>query len=574
MENNEIQRFFTDICATPNFINSCKHIVTPDTYTDENGEKKAYFRTIDWFKNFDSDRIDEIGFEPGRDYYITKNSFVANQRKYSGLFSLDNLMFDLDFHGVGKSWSDIDFEIDKLLYLLDTDYNGIFPACNAVKSGRGVQLWVGLWSESAKRLPLYHEVADGLLDVLDRIKRENDLSFTVDRAPTKNACGVARLPATSNSKRKGFKTQFIKRTDYKYSLQELKDKYLDNSSPFVAVQDEEQQDELPVRERKRNDQAARAVTSKKQSSGLGYVNLNRKRCAFIECLIRSNAENVGRRDKMLFLWYNAAVQVMDREKAAERLEQLNAALKVPLKDYEIDGIIKYIDNVTAYTGEKGFIRIKNSTFLAYLDLSTEEKLRYSTDAREIERKNARNKKVSRDKEIQRLWSKGLTQQEIAEQVGCSLRTVKSQTGLNRAERDKRIKDYHEQGMSIREIAILCMCSKSTVQKVLKENALPRENTLPRKKAVPPLTEKASPRKAQPYNEKGKGKYSKANFALFGTLNHNTINQRGNGENDGKTQVSHYQAGCGRAGRDETGNTPETATQYGIVGAGRTPYRES
>ena len=562
MENNEIQRFFTDICATPNFINSHKHIVTPDTYTDENGEKKAYFRTVDWFKNFDSDRIDEIDFEPGHDYYITKNSFVANQRKYSGLFSLDNLMFDLDFHGVGKSWSDIDFEIDKLLYLLDTDYNGIFPACNAVKSGRGVQLWVGLWSESAKRLPLYHEVADGLLDVLDRIKGENDLSFTVDRAPTKNACGVARLPATSNSKRKGFKTQFVKRTDLRYNLQELKDKYLDNASPFVAEQDEEQQDELPVRERKRNDQAARAVTSKKQSSGLGYTNLHRKRCAFIESLIHSTAENVGRRDKMLFLWYNAAVQCGDRAKAQERLVRLNKALTEPLKDGEIAAIVSYID-------KKSCLLVKNSTFLSWLDLSTEEKLRYCTDTREIESRNARNKKVSRDKEIQRLWSKGLTQQEIAEQVGCSLRTVKSKTRVDKTERDRRIKDYHDKGYSIREIAILCMCSKNTVQKVITENTLPKE------KASPPLTENALPTKAQPLpNKKGKEKYTKGDFALFGTVNHNTINQRGNGENDGKTQVSHYQAGCGRAGRDKTGDTPEAATQYGISGAGRTPYRES
>ena len=88
--------------------------------------------------------------------------------------------------------------------------------------------------------------------------------------------------------------------------------------------------------------------------------------------------------------------------------------------------------------------------------------------RELDRKAARERKAERDKEILRLRNKGLTQQEIAEQVGCSLRTVKSKTRVDKTERDRRIKELRKEGLSLRKIAKKINCSVNTVVKVIAE----------------------------------------------------------------------------------------------------------
>lgn len=549
MENAEITEFLSTIQATQNFSNSYKQIHTLVPYKDEQGREQIARKPLKFAKNTDLSSLSDIKIYKSHDYYISKNSCYANECRTETLFALDNIVIDIDNHG-GKGqaaigFAQLDYEVDKLLYILDTDYYGKIPEFNAVKTGRGLQLWIGLQSCSSKLIYAYQSVTRSLCELFDKILLENEILLYVDVAASVDAARVVRVPSTYNSHRKGFKTSFIKHTDYKYSIEELMEQYASGE----------------IRERKRDD-LTRKADCKTNATPIKaeYSNLHRKRCAFIERLIYSAENNIGRRDKMLFLWYNAAVQIMDREKATERLEQLNAALAQPLRSAELYLIVRYID-------KKSSLNVKNSTFAEWLDLSTEERQELCTSERELSRRNSRNKKVSRDREILRLWSKGLTQQEIAEQVGCSLRTVKSQTGLNRAERDRRIKDYHDNGCSLREIAILCSCSVNTVRKVLSAE------TPPQKQATTAPT-RQTPSQTAPPRATNKKIYTKANFALFDTVNHNTINQRGKWENDGRTQVSHYQAGCGRAGRDETGDTAEAATQYGIVGAGRTPYRES
>lgn len=86
--------------------------------------------------------------------------------------------------------------------------------------------------------------------------------------------------------------------------------------------------------------------------------------------------------------------------------------------------------------------------------------------RELDRKATRERKAERDKEILRLRSKGLTQQKIAEKVGCSVRTVKSKTRVDKTERDRQIKELRKEGFSLRAIAKKINCSVNTVSKVI------------------------------------------------------------------------------------------------------------
>lgn len=547
MQNNEIQRFLESIRATDNFANSCKQLATNVSYKDEKGKTVTYPRIIKFAKNTEISTLSAFRLRKCNDYYVSKNSFFANKRKGEYLFSLDNIVIDLDNHAekgqAALGFAELDYEIDRLLYILDNDYKSVFPQFNVVRTGRGVQLWIGLQSCSSKLNWLYQAVTRSLCDKLKQICEDEQILLDVDYTASVDATRLVRVPCTYNQHRKGFKTSFEQYTDYRYDLNELV---------------EEQFAMLPIRERerkrKRNDPAqAKAVTSidkEKRLETTAYTQLHRKRCAFIASLIYSKAENIGRRDKMLFLWYNAAVQIMDREKAAERLERLNNALSEPLTDGEIGEIIKYIDNCKAkYSADTGFFPIKNSTFLDWLDLSTEERLRYCTESREIERRNARNKRVSQDNEIKRLWSHGLTQAQIAEQVGCSVRTVQSKTKVDKTYRNSQIVQYHAEGKSLREIAILCRCSVNTVRSVLRkelpESTVQAERTEQNKQSrtVESATDTVKAERSRsvalpsPSRNK-KRKYSTAKISCFDTLNRNNINQRGKWENGGRTHL-HY-----------------------------------
>lgn len=88
--------------------------------------------------------------------------------------------------------------------------------------------------------------------------------------------------------------------------------------------------------------------------------------------------------------------------------------------------------------------------------------------RELDRKAARERKAERDKQIAKFRAEGLTQQEIAKQVGCSLSTVKRRTGIDKTERDRRIKELRKEGFSLRKIAKKINCSVNTVRKVIAE----------------------------------------------------------------------------------------------------------
>lgn len=88
--------------------------------------------------------------------------------------------------------------------------------------------------------------------------------------------------------------------------------------------------------------------------------------------------------------------------------------------------------------------------------------------RELNRKVARERKAERDKQIAKLRAKGYTAEQVAEQVGCSLSTVKRKYKPDKATRDRRIKELRKEGFSLREIAKKINCSVNTVRKVIAE----------------------------------------------------------------------------------------------------------
>ena len=391
-DNGKIEAFVQGILAAPSFADSFKQIYCRTT----NGK----FRRIGYFKqNGELVIINKRYFAKNKDYYITKNSFfVPNNRGTDYLFSFDNVVFDLDAHDK-NNYAELDYEINKLLWLLDNDYQGKFPEVNVVRSGRGVHLWLRLESFSAKLKFIYDWICRYFCDKLSEIIKENGIKLTVDYTASTDASRIMRLPYTYNQERRGYLAQYEHRTDKLYTFQDL-----------LA--------EFPIEQEHKSKVHVAAAQSDEETAR--YIGLNRKRLNYIQQLISAyGGECSGRRDKILFLAYNAAVQLMERSEARELIEELNESFTAPLRATELETIVKYID-------DKGYLRLKNETFLEWLELSTEERMQYiGSSTRDLQRRAAKKKKADRNRHIAELRAAGKSIRAIATEIGCSDKTVQT-----------------------------------------------------------------------------------------------------------------------------------------------------
>ena len=110
-----------------------------------------------------------------------------------------------------RNAQDIDIAIMKLFRVLYQRPDNL-PVFNfAVKTGRGVQLWLRL--ESCAAVPmftaLYHDICVRLCAELQAVIEKNGIGLTVDTNASCDATRSVRLPFTHNSKRRDFVTEFV-----------------------------------------------------------------------------------------------------------------------------------------------------------------------------------------------------------------------------------------------------------------------------------------------------------------------------------------------------------------------------
>ena len=456
--NEQIKEFIKSIAPTDNFANSRKIIYTRFYKYKRGGIVEESFRRLVYFKQNSEEeysRIDRKPFYGDSDYYITKNSFIAQERSEDTVFSFDNMVFDLDIHENFRGWKQLDFEVDRLLYLLQNDYKWEFPAFNAVKTGRGVQLWVALESFSGKMSKMYRKLNGALMERLKAILLDMGSELRLDDNTSNDMCRVVRLPFTHNTHRTDFETEYIHNTDYRYDIDELLE-YVEGKKP-----------EKPQ------------IQHKRTVSG-DWDGLNTKRIRFIERLITDNHGNCrGRREVMAWLYFNSLIQLYDFEAAADKLDTLNDRFSEPLRNSQIRTITDQfykkqlkIGTVKAngYT-ELGYYTIPSTMWLDFLGCSVEERKAYcDASCRDLDRKAARERKAERDKQIAKLRAEGYTAEQVAEKVGCSVRTVKSKYKPDKATRDRLILTLHSEGLPPKSIADKAGCSVNTVRKVLQTHA--------------------------------------------------------------------------------------------------------
>lgn len=404
--SEKAKEFCQFISATPEYANSCKQV-----YSHNKG--KDIVKLLSFFKqNGEGNSFEFIHttrFYRHLDYYVTKNSFFANERKAENLFSFDNIVIDVDNHAKENeaelTKEQLNKEIKKIVSCLRAEELN-FPEFSYVHSGRGVQIWIRLVSFSAipdKMKRLYDIICRKLCGIVEKVIEDNNINLEVDTAPSVDATRLLRLPYTWNTK-VDRKATFEKCTDRRYGLTELCERFGIKRKSEDKKKDKQKSEPKPM--------------EWTVDTPLLY-----KRTAFImELSTINNGYCKSRRNSMLYLYYNYCLQLYDISNAQMKLQQLNNSFKEPVKQSQINTIFREFEEKSQK--ESPFYKYSKAKFLDELNLTASERLMYTNFmSREAERAEAREAKAKRNQTIVTMWEQGYTQQQIADTVSCHISTV-------------------------------------------------------------------------------------------------------------------------------------------------------
>ncbi|MGN0073532.1 MAG: hypothetical protein ACI36W_07075, partial [Coriobacteriales bacterium] len=357
-------------------------------------------------------------FDSSSNYYITHNGFSDRRRKLESTRQVNALFYDLDCHGAGQ------FECRRLVAEAQRIIQGAVERGDlpqptmVVDSGRGLHLYYVLERSipyrlkagdelkvNEKGLTFFQDVQKRLAAVLTELLAELE-GIDVDQAVFDHT-RVSRIPGTYNAKA-GCRARLVGGPGPYCHLTELA-AYRPASTP------------------------GRAPEPAPRPTGT-VIRLNRLMMARLKKVAELQGHRgfacEGTRELMSFVYYNTAVQIYERAEARARLEAFNARFKQPLPCSELDGIRSSVDSVVNVKGESGYYVLNAETLVRLLGLTQQEmdELQFFSSKRAVERTEAKRKTRQRREErnarICALYAEGtLTQQQVADNVGCSVRTV-------------------------------------------------------------------------------------------------------------------------------------------------------
>jgi Response regulator containing a CheY-like receiver domain and an HTH DNA-binding domain len=444
--------------------------------------------------------LSDAHISQNRDYYITANSISGVHRQAESLFSLHNIVIDIDAHGVGepeitslaaKDTKVINFSqnpfatslpsplslsyeqnraMEEFAFRLrrdvfsDTD----FPAPNSiVMTGRGIQLWWAIVPMSYKCLPWYKEIQQTFVERLRVFLDEYPDEFAgikVDAAASSNAVGYFRLPGTMNTN-----------TDTSVELIYVHNERLDTHKGIEwakkwAMENVEEAREVSQRKPPEQD----AFSGKYLESDI-YIFKNVQTMALFRLrqlirlrLLRDNDVGSETRNNMCLIAYNSLLPSLGPDEAWDKLLSFNAGFKTPMTERELQQTI-------CSSAKKGGYRYKNETIISFLGMTPQEQeatglyvpadgsspfVRMSTKpSRTAARKAVKD---DRNAKIKRMSEQGFTRKRISEELGIDRKTVTAVLGSTVPCREV-VSELRAKGFSTRQIAEQLGVSMRTAQ---------------------------------------------------------------------------------------------------------------
>lgn len=401
-----------------------------------------------------------LTIHPTSDYYITANPTTRGNRRTDELYSINNIVIDIDCHS-----HNID-NYDRLQLLAELNFAIKKDLCQdlqpniSVMTGRGLQLWYCL-EETAPALSfLYQKAVKGLIDYIKSLWEDypHFAILDIDTATSGKLVGYYRYFSSYNTK-----TGLAVSTTINHS----------NRYDLNSIIDILQELNIPARNEIHSPTPKPPIVLNDCYKGLNY-----KRLDCIEWLIstRNAPKGAENRDLLCFAYYNAGVQLFSRAVAKKRLQTLNQKFKEPLDNNKINDIINYID-------KKGYLRFTADNWYSFINMTACERTEYDNMrknkrnyTRDKERKaETKMKKDERNATIAQLKRSGMTNTAIAEQMGLSPETVGKvckQYSLTEQNERKLKKIYIQQqkkdGVKVADICNSLNISLSTYKRLLKE----------------------------------------------------------------------------------------------------------
>lgn len=402
-----------------------------------------------------------LTIHPTSDYYITANPTTRGNRRTNELYSLNNIVIDIDCHTDSISTYDRLQLLEELNFAIKKDLCQALQPNISVFTGRGLQLWFCLEETAPALIFLYQRAVKGLCAYIQSLYEEYphfDGVLNIDTATSGKLVGYYRYFVSYNTKT-GYAVDTIINHSHRYNLNDI----------ITTLQD------LNITAITARNEIHRSTSKPLIVLNDCYKGLNYKRLDCIEWLIstRNAPKGAENRDLFCFAYYNAGVQIFDRAIAKQRLLKLNQMFREPLDNNKITDIINYIDN-------KGYLRFKADNWYSFINMTADERTEYNNMrnnkrnyTRDKERKaQTKMKKDARNAQIVQLKSTGMTNKAIAEQMGVSaitVGTVLKTKGIDERQIKKtRIIQMKSAGVKVEDICRDLKISLSTYKRLLKE----------------------------------------------------------------------------------------------------------
>ena len=381
------------------------------------------------------------------DYYITKNGLQPYSKRCSErLYTLNNVCLDIDFHGNMNPYERTNC-IDEFIFRIKRDLFNIQPPFNIfkpsvlVRTGRGCQLWWHINSASVKLLFVYNSIIDKLAVIIkDFLTEYTDLEqrVEIDVSASKNAVGLCRLMGAET---------WNSHTQTKVEHEIISTASYDINDFNKALSEHPSYKEYELKKllkkqafEKRSHASRKGRTTQKERNPLRALHM--KRLAFIKWVSQTLLDSVGKRNTMLFLAYNSAVQVMPIIEAQNFCKELNKTFSEPLK--KIDYIFK---------GKKTY-KLTNKRFYEMLSVQEDEIKHFKDEYKKQSVNLTRNAQIKERMEKQQqkkgralqLLAEGMTFKGISAETGLSVATI-SRLSKENGLKLKKEKPWESLGMS-------------------------------------------------------------------------------------------------------------------------------
>ncbi len=344
------------------------------------------------------------------DVYITINGFCGRRRKTGKCRQINALFFDLDFHDEEYT-KEVGWGVEHTyLSLKDAiESNRLKKPNLIINTGRGLHLYYIFKnsipyrltdnSVNEKGLKIRDSIIKSISDDIQAVLTGANCILGLD-SKVSDIARLARIPGTINSNTKTVTKIIDYDMDY-YTFEELL---------------------KPKTQKKKS-----APKKKTKNIEFGQA-LHISRLASLEKLQESrNFDCTGYRENMCFAYYNAAVQVYDRETAYNMLkafrDKFNDVRAVP--DCQLKALANCIDR-NKCSDYESFYKLRNDWFVQKLEITPDEIAElgmFQLSKRELKKQKNKQNKQEQAMQVVELAANGMKHQTIADTVGISKRKV-------------------------------------------------------------------------------------------------------------------------------------------------------